>query len=110
MEPHSATTDNELHDWLIWAREHSTSFLHAIAESGICLGPEALPIAAARPPQPEEDVSRKNAATRSCELAREGFERFPIDTRTGGSAHGVVGRLVSGILCRRLFRNEHEGI
>jgi len=33
VEPHSATTDNELHDWLIWAREHSTSFLHAIAET-----------------------------------------------------------------------------
>ena len=33
VEPHSATTDNELHDWLIWAREHSTSFLHAIAEA-----------------------------------------------------------------------------
>ncbi len=33
VEPHSATTDNELHDWLIWAREHGTSFLHAVAEA-----------------------------------------------------------------------------
>ena len=33
VEPHSASTDNELHDWLIWAREHGTSFLHAIAEA-----------------------------------------------------------------------------
>jgi hypothetical protein len=33
VEPHSATTDNELHNWLIWAREHSTSFLSAIAEA-----------------------------------------------------------------------------
>jgi len=33
VEPHSATTDNELHDWLIWAREHSTNFLHAIVEA-----------------------------------------------------------------------------
>jgi hypothetical protein len=33
VEPHSATTDNELHDWLIWASEHSTCFLHAIAEA-----------------------------------------------------------------------------
>jgi len=33
VEPHSASTDNELHDWLIWAREHSTSFLSAIAEA-----------------------------------------------------------------------------
>ena len=32
VEPHSASTDQELHDWLIWAREHS-SFLHAIAEA-----------------------------------------------------------------------------
>jgi hypothetical protein len=32
-EPHSASADNELHDWLIWADEHSTSFLHAIAEA-----------------------------------------------------------------------------
>src|ERR1039458_7314359 len=32
VEPHSASTDEELHDWLIWAREHS-SFLHAIAEA-----------------------------------------------------------------------------
>jgi hypothetical protein len=33
VEPHSASTDNELHDWLIWAREQGTSFLHAIAEA-----------------------------------------------------------------------------
>jgi hypothetical protein len=33
VEPHSATTDNELHDWLIWADEHGTSFLHAMAEA-----------------------------------------------------------------------------
>src|ERR1022692_3459249 len=33
VEPHSATTDNELHDWLIWADEHGTSFLHAVAEA-----------------------------------------------------------------------------
>jgi len=33
VEPHSATADNELHDWLIWSREHGTSFLHAIAEA-----------------------------------------------------------------------------
>ena len=33
VEPHSASSDNELHGWLIWAREHSTSFLHAIAEA-----------------------------------------------------------------------------
>jgi hypothetical protein len=32
VEPHSASNDEELHDWLIWAREHS-SFLHAIAEA-----------------------------------------------------------------------------
>ena len=32
VEPHSASTDEELHDWLVWAREHS-SFLHAMAES-----------------------------------------------------------------------------
>jgi hypothetical protein len=32
VEPRSASTDEELHDWLIWAREHS-SFLHAIAEA-----------------------------------------------------------------------------
>jgi hypothetical protein len=32
VEPHSASTDEELHAWLIWAREHS-SFLHAIAEA-----------------------------------------------------------------------------
>lgn len=32
VEPHSASTDEELHDWLIWAREHS-SFLHAISEA-----------------------------------------------------------------------------
>ena len=33
VEPHSASTDNELHDWLVWADEHGTSFLHAIAEA-----------------------------------------------------------------------------
>ena len=33
VEPRSASADNELHDWLIWAREHSTSFLHSIAEA-----------------------------------------------------------------------------
>jgi hypothetical protein len=33
VEPHSASTDNELHDWLIWADEYGTSFLHAIAEA-----------------------------------------------------------------------------
>lgn len=33
VEPHSASTDEELHDWLVWAREHSTRFLHAIAEA-----------------------------------------------------------------------------
>jgi hypothetical protein len=33
VEPHSASTDNELHDWLIWADEHGTSFLHAMAEA-----------------------------------------------------------------------------
>ena len=33
VEPHSASTDNELHDWLASAAEHGTSFLHAIAEA-----------------------------------------------------------------------------
>jgi hypothetical protein len=33
VEPHSANTDNELHDWLISASERGTSFLHAIAEA-----------------------------------------------------------------------------
>lgn len=33
VEPRSASADNELHEWLIWAREHGTSFLHAIAEA-----------------------------------------------------------------------------
>ena len=33
VEPHSASTDEELHDWLVWADEHGTSFLHAIAEA-----------------------------------------------------------------------------
>jgi hypothetical protein len=33
VELHSASTDNELHDWLIWAREQGTSFLQAIAEA-----------------------------------------------------------------------------
>jgi hypothetical protein len=33
VEPRSATTDNELRDWLIGAREHGTSFLHAMAEA-----------------------------------------------------------------------------
>ncbi len=33
VEPRSASADNELHGWLIWAREHGTSFLHAIAET-----------------------------------------------------------------------------
>ena len=33
VESHSAIADNELHDWLIWAREHGTTFLHAIAEA-----------------------------------------------------------------------------
>jgi hypothetical protein len=31
----------------------------------------------------------------SCERAGEGCERFRIDTRTGGCAHSVYGRLVS---------------
>jgi hypothetical protein len=44
-----------------------------------------------------------NAATRSCERASEGFERFPIDAGSGGCAHGVFGRLLSGILFRRLL-------
>jgi hypothetical protein len=33
VEPRFASADNELHDWLIWAREHGTSFLHAISEA-----------------------------------------------------------------------------
>ena len=33
VEPRSASADNELHDWLIWAREHGTNFLHAMAEA-----------------------------------------------------------------------------
>ena len=33
VEPHSASTDEELHDWLVWADEHGTSFLHAMAEA-----------------------------------------------------------------------------
>jgi hypothetical protein len=33
VETHSATTDNELRDWLIGARKHGTSFLHAMAEA-----------------------------------------------------------------------------
>ncbi|MGB8065886.1 MAG: hypothetical protein WCF26_28645 [Candidatus Sulfotelmatobacter sp.] len=33
VEPHSASTDIELHDWLIWADERGTSFLHAMAEA-----------------------------------------------------------------------------
>src|SRR5271170_588350 len=33
VEPRSASADNELYDWLISAREHGTSFLHAIAEA-----------------------------------------------------------------------------
>ena len=33
VEPHSATTDNELRDWLASAAEHGTSFLRAIAEA-----------------------------------------------------------------------------
>ncbi len=33
VEPRSASSDNELHEWLTWAREHSTSFLNAIAEA-----------------------------------------------------------------------------
>jgi hypothetical protein len=33
VEPHSASTDEELHDWLVWADEYGTSFLHAIAEA-----------------------------------------------------------------------------
>src|SRR5580658_1346111 len=30
VEPHSASTDNELHDWLASAAEHGTSFLRAL--------------------------------------------------------------------------------
>ena len=33
VEPHYASTDEELHDWLVWADEHGTSFLHAMAEA-----------------------------------------------------------------------------
>jgi len=33
VEPHSASTDNELRDWLASAAEHGTSFLRAIAEA-----------------------------------------------------------------------------
>ena len=33
VEPHSASTDEELHDWLVWADEHGTSFLHAMADA-----------------------------------------------------------------------------
>jgi hypothetical protein len=33
VELYSAFTDEELHDWLVWADEHGTSFLHAIAEA-----------------------------------------------------------------------------
>ena len=33
MELYSARTDNELHDWLVRAAEHGTSFLRAIAEA-----------------------------------------------------------------------------
>jgi len=33
VEPHSASTDEELHDWLVWADEHGTSFLHTMAEA-----------------------------------------------------------------------------
>src|ERR1700687_2329987 len=33
VEPHSASADNELHDWLIFAREHGTSYLQAIAQA-----------------------------------------------------------------------------
>jgi hypothetical protein len=33
VEPHSASTDEDLHDWLVWADEYGTSFLHAIAEA-----------------------------------------------------------------------------
>ena len=33
VEPHSASTDEELHDWLVWANEYGTSFLHAMAEA-----------------------------------------------------------------------------
>jgi hypothetical protein len=33
VEPHSASTDEELNDWLVWADEHGTSFLHAMAEA-----------------------------------------------------------------------------
>ena len=33
VELYSAFTDEELHDWLVWAGEHGTSFLHAVAEA-----------------------------------------------------------------------------
>jgi hypothetical protein len=33
VELYSASTDEELHDWLVWADEHGTSFLQAIAEA-----------------------------------------------------------------------------
>jgi hypothetical protein len=33
VELYSAFTDEELHDWLVWAGEHGTSFLQAIAEA-----------------------------------------------------------------------------
>jgi hypothetical protein len=33
VELYSARTDNELHDWLVRAAEHGTSFLRAIAEA-----------------------------------------------------------------------------
>jgi len=32
VEPHSASADDELHEWLIWARERGASFLQAIAQ------------------------------------------------------------------------------
>ena len=33
VELYSAFTDEELHDWLVWAGEHGTGFLQAIAEA-----------------------------------------------------------------------------
>ena len=33
MEPYSAFTDEELHSWLVFAEQHGTSFLQAIAEA-----------------------------------------------------------------------------
>ena len=50
VEPHSAFTDEELHNWLIWADKHGTSFLHTIAEAAFvsdlsttdCCGPSSL--------------------------------------------------------------------